>query len=320
MSITRRFLIAGGAFASAAALFGSGYATGAFREAVAVSRKRVATPGTIVQTRFGQMEYVLAGQGRPLMMIHGTGGGFDQGLLFSGGLIDRGFEVVSPSRFGYLRSDFPENPSPENQADALAELLDHLQIEKLPVAGGSAGALTAAWFAKRHPDRCSHLILLVPAANLSNRDPVEFTAPQRFAVGRLLTSDFWFWVALKLAPNQLIGTLLATDPVLLQAVSAGERARAELILKGLMPISARTRGMMNDGHYAGSPTSLDFASITMPALIVSAEDDRFGTAETARTIAALIPAAELVIYETGGHIWLGHDDDLSDRIAAFVGD
>jgi dienelactone hydrolase len=40
-------------------------------------------------------------------MIHGTGGGFDQGLLFARRLVDAGYRVIAPSRFGYLRSDFP---------------------------------------------------------------------------------------------------------------------------------------------------------------------------------------------------------------------
>ncbi|MBZ0217257.1 MAG: alpha/beta hydrolase [Fimbriimonadaceae bacterium] len=251
-------------------------------------------------------------------MVHGTGGGFDQGLRFASGLIEHGFQVIAPSRFGYLQSDFPSDPSPENQADAFVELLDHLQIEKLPVAGGSAGALPAAHFALRHPDRCSKLILLVPAMNLGNRDPVEFTPVQQFLVRRLLTSDIWFGTMLKLVPDQLIGTLLATDPALLNSVSPREYDRAHLILNELMPISARVRGMMNDGHFAGSQTDIEFEGIKVPILLISTEDDRFGTAGTARTIAARAPSANLVIYPSGGHIWLGRDNEITEEIVKFI--
>jgi 2-hydroxy-6-oxonona-2,4-dienedioate hydrolase len=103
----------------------------------------------------GSLEYAVAGDGPPLMMIHGTGGGFDQGLLFAAGLRRSGFRIVAPSRFGYLGSAFPDDAPPAHQADTLVELLDHLGIDRLPVAGGSAGALTAAELALRHPDRCS---------------------------------------------------------------------------------------------------------------------------------------------------------------------
>ena len=55
----------------------------------------------------------------------------------------------------------------------------------------------------------------------------------------------------------------------------------------------------------------------MPTLILSCEDDLFGTAETARRLAALIPNARLKIWPEGGHIWLGHDADVAHEIAAF---
>jgi pimeloyl-ACP methyl ester carboxylesterase len=155
--------------------------------------------------------------------------------------------------------------------------------------------------------------------NLTDRDPVEFTAAQRFLVERVLVSDFWFWTLMAAAPDQLTGTLLATDPALLAQVTAAERERARLILHELMPISRRVSGMQNDGRMAGQPAKNDFSAITPPVLLISAEDDRFGTAATARTIKERLPAARLVIYPSGGHIWLGHDDDLADEIVRFIG-
>ncbi|MDQ2092002.1 alpha/beta fold hydrolase [Marimonas arenosa] len=313
---TRRAMLGG---LGALGLAAGSYAAGSFRATLASARRRLTQRSQLAETRFGPIEFARAGDGTRLLMVHGTGGGFDQGLRFGQGLIERGFEIIAPSRFGYLRSAFPDQPSPDNQADAFADLLDHLQIERIAVAGGSAGALPAAAFARRHPDRCSRLILMVPAANLSGRDPVEFTALQQFLVRQVLTSDFWFWSLATLAPERMFGTLLATDPVLLDRVSPAERERAHLILTDLMPIAPRARGMMNDGYFSGHPTDLDFAAITAPTLILSAEDDRFGTAETARLIAARVPGARLVIYPDGGHIWLGHDADLAREIAEFVG-
>lgn len=315
MVISRRRVLVG---AAGAVLFGAGCAIGSYSATLVAAGRRVAQRSRLVQTRFGDLEYAIAGRGEPFLMLHGTGGGFDQGLRFAHGLIARDFKVIAPSRFGYLRSAFPDDPTPANQADALADLLDQLGVDRLPVAGGSAGALPAAQFALRYPDRCSALILLVPAMNISDRDPVEFTPIQQFLVGRLLTSDLWFWSVLKLAPDQLIGTLLATDPRLLRTVADAERERAYTILNELMPISRRTRGMLNDGRFAGSPADVDFSRIAAPTLVVSAEDDRFGTADTARGIAALVPSARLVIYASGGHIWLGRDDAVADEITGFV--
>jgi len=314
MNTRRTFLVGFGSLG----LAGGGYAAGAFREARAQSDSRLFAQGTQIDTRAGVLEYAVAGDGPPLMMIHGTGGGFDQGLLFATALRQRGFRIIAPSRFGYLGSAFPDDASPAHQADTLVELLDHLGIERLAVVGGSAGALTAAEFALRHPDRCSHLGLLVPAANLTNRDPVQFSALQSFAVNAVLGSDFWFWSLIRLAPGQMIGTLLATDPALLDRVPEAERQRAMTILNQIFPISRKANGLQTDGFWAGTPTLTAYERIAAPTLILSCKDDHFGTAATARLLAERIPNAEITIYPTGGHIWLGHDDDVAERIASFI--
>ena len=291
-----------------------------YRQDLDAAHERVTGRSQVLQTRWGSLEYALAGNssGPALLMIHGTGGGFDQGLRFSEALVARGLRVIAPSRFGYLRSDFPADPSLAQQADALAALLDHLGIERIVVAGGSAGALSASQFALRHPTRCAGLVLLVPAANVRDRDPVEFTPAQEWLVRRLLSSDVLFWLAERTMPRTLIGTLLATDPALLERVTPAERERAFTVLHELLPISARVRGLLNDAQQAGHPARMDFTRLSMPVLIVSTEDDRFGTAQTARDIAAQLPQARLVIYPDGGHLWLGHDEAVADAVQAFA--
>jgi len=300
-------------------LAGGGYAAGAFREARRQAGTRLSGHGSTIDTSAGALEYAVAGVGPSLMMIHGTGGGFDQGLLFASALRRHGFRIVAPSRFGYLGSAYPDDASPVRQADVLVELLDHLGIDRLPVVGGSAGALSAAEFALRHPDRCSHLVLLVPAANLTGRDPVEFSAIQRLAVGAVLGSDFWFWALSRMATGQMIRTLLATDPALLDAVSPDEQRRAEVILAQVFPISRKVEGLRADGVWAGTPSPTDYGRIAVPTLILSCEDDLFGTAATARLLADRIRGAELTIFPTGGHIWLGHDADVAQAISNFIG-
>ncbi|UZK69677.1 alpha/beta hydrolase [Sphingomonas sp. S1-29] len=279
---------------------------------------RFALASEVIAIEFGTLEYAVRGEGPPILMVHGTGGGFDQGLSFGAGLRRHGYQIIAPSRFGYLRSDYPAAPSSANQADAFVALLDHLGIDRLPVVGGSAGALSAVAFALRHPERCSLLILLVPAANVSGRDPVEMTALQKLLVERVLGSDFAYWSARTVAPKRLIGTLLATDPALLDRVEPGERACAYRILDEMLPVSARVRGVRNDARLASAPGALAYRDIAVPTLIVSVEDDRFGTAATARYLAATIRDARLVILPRGGHIWLGADDAVAEHIARFI--
>lgn len=288
--ITRRALLTG---MSAIAAAGAAWTAGAYSASISAADTRLAHRSSFIDTSAGTLEYAIAGHGLPLMMIHGTGGGFDQGLLFAHRLSDSGFKIVAPSRFGYLRSSFSDDVSPAHQADVLIELLDHLGIDRIASVGGSAGALTAAEFALRHPDRCSHLVLLVPAANLTDRDPVEFTWLQAMAVDVVLGSDFWFWALASMAPGQMIRTLLATDSALMKHVGAEERRRAELILGGLMPIGRKANALRTDAFWAGKPSLTAYQDIAAPTLILSCEDDLFGTAATSRLLAERISGARL---------------------------
>jgi 2-hydroxy-6-oxonona-2,4-dienedioate hydrolase len=291
-----------------------------FRSDMSAERERIAGRSQIIPSRYGPLEYAVARDGPPLLMIHGTGGGFDQGLSFSEAIIGNGIRVIAPSRFGYLRSSWPADPSSERQADAFVDLLDRLKVRKVAVAGGSAGALSAVQFALRYPERTSALVLIVPAANVEGRDPNEMSPAQEWLVRRLATSDFLFWAAEKTMPKRMIGFLLATDPALLPRVSPAERQRAYATLEQILPISRRWRGMLNDARLAGHPAQVDFRQLRVPLLILSAADDRFGTAATARAIARRVPSSRLIVYPTGGHIFLGHQQDSAAEIARFIRD
>ena len=126
---------------------------------------RVHQGSQLMSSLFGQIEFATVGHGAPVLIVHGAGGGFDQVISAASRLIGAGYQIIAPSRFGYLCSSSPNDPSPGNQADAFAVLLDELHIQSVPVVGISAGALAALQFAVRHPDRCRSLTVIVPAAS-----------------------------------------------------------------------------------------------------------------------------------------------------------
>jgi pimeloyl-ACP methyl ester carboxylesterase len=123
-------------------------------------------------TDAGQIEYAEAGSGFPLLSIHGAGGGFDQGLANAAELAGEGFRIVAPSRFGYLRTEVPEDSTPAAQADAHAALL--LTIPRSVVVV-SAGARSAVELAIRHLSSTTNLAPGIPlavnsaAGNILNR-------------------------------------------------------------------------------------------------------------------------------------------------------
>ena len=293
----------------------------AFRGDVDAAHARVAGYGaTSAETSFGKVTYAEAGAGEPLLTIHGSGGGFDQGLDFARHLTDR-YRLIAPSRFGYLESDLPENATIEMQADALAEFLDRLGLGKVFIFGGSAGTLSAMELAIRHPDRCKALVLAVPAAYAPTRAPNTAGVEGDFWFGvmrAVLSSDFLFWSLMKASPDTMTQMLLATDPALVAAAEPAEQERVHGILTGILPVSRRTGGLLIDMATAGDPQPMALERITCPVLTVSLKDDLFGTSDPAEYIAAQVPDGRAIIYPTGGHVWVGRDADLWSEIRAFL--
>jgi 2-hydroxy-6-oxonona-2,4-dienedioate hydrolase len=187
------------------------------------------------------------------------------------------------------------------------------------VAGGSAGALPAMAFAIRHPDRTAALIPIVPAAYAPGRPPARpWSTTQTWIVENVLGSDFLFWSAMTTIRNTIIRTLLATDPALVAAASPAEQERVNEIMRGILPVSARARGLLNDARLAGNPAEMNLAAISAPTLAISLEDDFFLTADAARHIADTVPGARLIVYPDGGHVWAGRGEEMFGAIDAFL--
>lgn len=284
---------------------------------------RVEGRSQLLETSFGVIEYASAGEGHPVLVIHGSGGGFDQGLDFTSPLAGYGFRLVAPSRFGYLGTPAVEDLTLELQADAYVDLLDHLALEKVVVFGGSAGALSAMQFAIRHPERCEALVLLVPASYAPDRRPGESAAESRFAEAVMmaaLRSDFLFWSGIRLAPDTMTRLILATEPEVVHAASQGEQARVREVLRHVLPVSRRAEGILFDSRVAGNPPPMALGKITCPVLAISAEDDLYGTAASARHVVASVPNGTLQVYPRGGHLLVGHEDAVWRSVASFIAD
>jgi pimeloyl-ACP methyl ester carboxylesterase len=292
-----------------------------FNRDLALSTARAAQGGVLLTTRCGPIEYQEAGTGVPLLVVHGSGGGHDQGMAFAGTLARQGVRVIAMSRFGYLRTPMPADASAAAQADAHVCLLDALGIGRAAVMGGSAGAPSSLQMAIRHPDRVSALILLVP---LAYKPPTQAdSAPPMPAwveatMMRLIGSDFLFWAALHVARDQVIKVVLATPPELLVTASPKERARVNAMLDNILPVSTRAQGLRSDSsvgkHLAPSPLE----SVHVPTLVVSARDDGYGTYASAQYTASRIAGAKFVGFDQGGHTWVGHDDEVMAEIVMLL--
>src|SRR6516225_5353326 len=101
--------------------------------------------------------------------------------------------------------------------------------------------------------------------------------------------------------------------------TAAEQAGALQAVAHLLPISERAKGMQNDLAIVSALPRYDLERIRIPTLLISAEDDLYGTFRNARYTAEHIPGARFVGYPTGGHLLLGHWKEACAQVVAFLG-
>lgn len=282
------------------------------------ARRELEGRSRLADTAAGPIEYADTGNGPPLLTIHGAGGGFDQGLDNASLMIGPGFRMIAPSRFGYLGTPIPADASPAAQADAHVALLDSLGIDRVVAFGVSAGARSALELALRHPERVAALILVVPATYYPE---MTTTTAQRSADFPLMLwlvnngADLAWWALEKVAPDALV-RFVGVPPELLDDASAADRAAVMQIVHRIEPLSARFPGISIDSQPDLSPRPLE--RLAVPTLLVSARDDLFNTYPAARYAAGQIPDAELVVYDRGGHLLVGHGAAVRTAIGDFL--
>ncbi|MFW2404586.1 MAG: alpha/beta hydrolase [Gammaproteobacteria bacterium] len=291
----------------------------AYRRDIEAARARIATGSRVVETPLGPVEYADVGRGPPVLMSHGAGGGFDQSVEVGRLLIDEGFRLIAPSRFGYLRTPLPADASPSAQADAHACLLDALGLDRVAVVGASLGAPSVVQLCVRHPERCSSMVLVVPVL-YSPQGAARFLRRSLAMVRRMphmaLSSDFLFWLATHVGGSVILESLIGVPRDELRNAPRAERERIRHMLNLALPMSARATGLKNDVSTDLPRDELE--RIDTPALIVGVATDLYGTLDIARYTSEQISGARLLSYPNGGHLWVGYHENMLGEIAAFM--
>jgi pimeloyl-ACP methyl ester carboxylesterase len=287
----------------------------AYRRDLRAAQERVLSGSTIIQTPRGPIEYATLGEGSPVLVLHGTGGGWDQGIDSARRLVERGFRIIAPSRFGYLRTPLPADPSPQAEADTWAAFLDTLGIARVPVLTFSAGAAPTVQLALRHPDRVSALVLFVPGAG--GMMPQPATAPPRVVLDALFRSDLPMWTLMRIAPRAMY-SLVAVPASLVPSLPAEERANLDRTVSNILPVSRRRLGVLNEGITQGSAVQYPLHQIAVPTLVISAADDLYNTLPVARHVTGIIRGARLMEFPTGGHLLLDRGKEVWPAVASFL--
>ena len=257
--------------------------------------------GAFVEVDGVRLHYREAGQGPPLVLIHGNGVSADDFL--ASGLFERlsaRHRVVAFDRPGFGHSSRPRGRpwTAADQADLLARACDALGLERPLVVGHSWGVFVALSLAFRRPAALCGLVLMSGYYIPTPRPDVWLAAPLAAPVlGSLLR-----WTT---AP---ITTRLMTSPALRllfapNKVSEAFRAQYSIEMAArpsqLAASGAEGAAMVREARnvQAGG------GALDLPVLLIAGRDDRLVSSRR-QTVAygRQLRTAEVLIIEGAGHM------------------
>ncbi|WP_449063087.1 alpha/beta fold hydrolase [Planomonospora algeriensis] len=268
-----------------------------------------------------RLVYRRTGEGRPLVCLPG-GPMQDSAYLDDLGGLSAHRSLVLLDLRGTGGSAVPADPASyrcDRQVDDVEALRLHLGLDRLDLAGHSAGAAVALLYAARHPDRVGRLVLITPSPRVVG---LEITDLDRRERAELRRGEPWFPDAFAAFERIWSGQADEADwkaitPFLHGRWDAARQAR-----------SAWEEGQKNPDaaavyYSAGVPGPEDVRSalsrLRARVLIVAGEYDVALPPERAAEYAALFPHAEAAVQPGGGHYpWLDDPEGCAETLAAFL--
>ena len=184
-----------------------GYFAYATRRIAAEAEKAVPPAGKFMEVDGNRIHYAEAGEGRPILFIHGLGAQFHQFRhpLFK--RLEGDFHLVALDRpgSGYSVRARGASAGVSEQARVIVHFMEKLGLEKPLVVGHSLGGTVALAMAIEHPDKIAGLALLSPYTRYSDKTapafaPLHIARPwRRWFIAR----TFAIPTALKTAPQVL---------------------------------------------------------------------------------------------------------------------
>lgn len=253
-------------------------------------RSSLARRSHVLTTRAGTVEVEVTGSGPEVLLLHGSGGGFDQGTWIAHALGLRDHRVIAISRPGYLGT--PDRGTIGEAVTVCLAALDAMGVERASLIGVSGGGMTASTLVSRHPERVSALVLLSAVSG-----PVAE-------------------LGLPLAGYALRSTLQVNAEIVGAMRSSRGRALLGELVRTLTAPERRLAGLRRDA--AVSRSFVAPIGIETPTLVIHGTADGVVPFSHAERSAAGSTNADLVAVKGGGHLCVMTHDEVGDRVRAFL--
>ena len=276
--------------------------------------EKIKAKSTIAEVDGEIIEYSIFGSGNPVLIIHGAGEGYDQGLLLADRFLPKDNMIIAVSRFGYLNTPLSQNPTPDNQAALYRGLLDKLGIDKVHIVAVSDGGPSGLKFSLNYPERVKSLTMICA----KSKTPPKLTLVQSAVFGTIFENNFLFWMITKYIQSDLMNVLGVSKEVQ-EKMTEDEIQMAREFFSIMNPISLRKKGIYNANvqFVELSPKDYPIWKIKAPTLVIHAKDDTLQPFYYAEYTHAKIPNSTLLSFKEGGHMFFTHHEEISKAIRSF---
>lgn len=252
-----------------------------------------------VKTNGINLYYEEHGQGDPLLLIMGITA---PGAVWEKHLEHwkKSFRCILVDNRGVGLSDKPAGPySSAQMADDCAELLTHLGLEKVRVAGVSMGSIIAQELAIRHPNLVKSMVLMCPWARCDNTAKDIFKHMVDIKA-RLKPEEFSRYIQL------LIFSKASFDD---EATYKGmledrENAKNDSNPQPLIGLEGQAAACIHHNTLEQLP------EIKQAVLVIGGEEDKFTPVWMTKEVANALPNSDLYIYPRSGHAF--HWENIED--------
>jgi pimeloyl-ACP methyl ester carboxylesterase len=247
-----------------------------------------------VQTEAGAFSVIDAGEGPPVLMLHGLGG-TKASFLPSIAALAPEFRTVAVDMLGFGDSDKPLGASygPRFQARSIAHLLDALELERAHFVGHSMGGRVALELGLEHADRVGGLILMTPAmAWLRERRWAPYLRWLRPELGLIQ-------IAPRAAVEPLIRWLIPGAHTSWGKSAIDEFVRTYTTARGRAAFYAAARHIYLDEPHGADGFWSRLASLSPQALFIWGRQDRLVPLAFIKHVERALPAAQHVELDCG---------------------
>jgi pimeloyl-ACP methyl ester carboxylesterase len=111
-----------------------------------------------------KVNYKMAGEGEPLLILHGWGGSSGSWIEVQKILAKEGFKIIVPDLPGFGKTLTPSSVwGVDEYVDFVSNLIDKMAFQRVTILGHSFGGRLGIRFATSHPNRLEKLILCASA-------------------------------------------------------------------------------------------------------------------------------------------------------------